>query len=147
MGTLGLCVDPHVDDAQARAVALEPSRRDHQVVGVENDLLDPLADLDLHVLATREGRGVQVGLEHEVVATRNDRAGEPVSSFLGHAQSFTYVSQPTYFSVSPLVAEKNAPWSSFVTGPRWPSPTIRSSTSRIGVISAAVPEKKTSSAL
>jgi uncharacterized protein len=68
-------------------------------------------------------------------------------SGLERAQSSTYVSQWAYFSVSPLVAAKKAPWSSLVTGPRCPSPTTRSSTSRIGVSSAAVPVKKHSSAL
>ncbi len=62
-------------------------------------------------------------------------------------QSRTYVSQSWCLGSSPFVAAKNADCSSFVTGPRWPSPTSRSSTSRIGVSSAAVPVKKHSSAL
>ena len=94
-----------------------------------------------------ERPGVQIRLERQVVSGGNDRPREPVSPFGVPHQSFTYVSQWTYFSFSPLVAAKNAPWSSLVTGPRWPSPTTRSSTSRIGVISAAVPVKKHSSAL
>ncbi len=56
-------------------------------------------------------------------------------------------SQPAYSGTSPLVAAKNVSWSFFVTGPRPPPPTRRSSISRIGQTSAAVPVKNASSAV
>ena len=118
-----------------------------QLVGVQDDLGDRLDDVERHLDRAGERPGVQIRLEGQVVSGGNDRPREPVSPFGVPHQSFTYVSQWTYLSFSPLVAAKNAPWSSLVTGPRWPSPTTRSSTSRIGVISAAVPVKKHSSAL
>lgn len=58
---------------------------------------------------------------------------------------FTYVSQPCG-SFSPLVMEKNSSCSFSVIGPREPAPTGRPSMVLIGVISAAVPVKNTSSA-
>jgi hypothetical protein len=61
------------------------------------------------------------------------------------AHSFTYVSQPCG-SFSPRVMAKNSSCRLLVIGPREPLPTAILSTILIGVISAAVPVKKISSA-
>lgn len=58
----------------------------------------------------------------------------------------TGVSHPYWSSSSPSMMPKNCCWIAWVTGPRLPSPTGKRSTERIGVISAAVPVKNTSSA-
>jgi hypothetical protein len=69
------------------------------------------------------------------------RAGRRRSS---HA--FTYVSHSARAALRPLTVSKNIVCSLVVIGPRTPSPMGRWSNSRIGVISAAVPVKKASSA-
>ena len=58
----------------------------------------------------------------------------------------TRVSQLSYLRSRPWTASKNVVWIVFVIGPREPAPISRSSTSRTGVSSAAVPVRKTSSA-
>ena len=55
-------------------------------------------------------------------------------------------SQPHLSWVLPLNRPKNAACSASVIGPRLPAPTVMRSTERTGVISAAVPVKKSSSA-
>src|SRR5262249_7729960 len=57
------------------------------------------------------------------------------------------VSHLAYFLFLPLTMSKNADWIFSVTGPRRPAPMVRPSSSRTGVTSAAVPEKKVSSAM
>src|SRR5882724_9792784 len=59
----------------------------------------------------------------------------------------TCVSQALKVSSFPCTTRKNACCSLCVMGPGRPLPIVRLSTSRIGVISAAVPVKKTSSAI
>src|SRR5690242_10366738 len=59
----------------------------------------------------------------------------------------TGVSQSACFSAFPLTVSKNAFCMRVVIGPRFPSPIVRPSTSRIGVTSAAVPVKNASSAI
>ena len=59
----------------------------------------------------------------------------------------TYVSQPCGSAASPRTVERKMRCSSLVTGPGFPWPTVILSTLRIGVISDAVPERKTSSAM
>ena len=61
-------------------------------------------------------------------------------------RSLTKVSQSPGASRSPEVISKKSCWMRSVMGPRRPSPTWMRSTLRMGVISAAVPEKNTSSA-
>src|SRR5262249_33848107 len=57
------------------------------------------------------------------------------------------VSHPYRSSASPLLRAEDSFWRRSVTGPRRPEPTTMRSTERIGVISAAVPVKKISSAM
>src|SRR6185369_4342729 len=59
----------------------------------------------------------------------------------------TGVSQPNTSSASPVMISKNCLCISAVIGPRRPAATCTLSTERIGVISAAVPVKNTSSAM
>ena len=59
----------------------------------------------------------------------------------------TGISQPNRSGTFPFTMSKNAFCSFSVTGPREPFPISMRSTERIGVISAAVPEKNTSSAM
>src|SRR5687768_4261903 len=61
---------------------------------------------------------------------------------LGNAQALTGWSQWPYRSDLPAITSKKRLCSFSVTGPRAPSPIGRLSSSRIGVISAAVPVKK-----
>ena len=56
-------------------------------------------------------------------------------------------SQPYLSGVAPVNRPKNAFCSFSVTGPRRPLPTVMRSTERMGVISAAVPVKNSSSAM
>src|SRR5215475_12561989 len=58
-----------------------------------------------------------------------------------------YVSQALKVSSFPCTTRKNACCSLCVMGPGRPLPIVRLSTSRIGVSSAAVPVKNTSSAI
>src|SRR5258708_13832407 len=58
----------------------------------------------------------------------------------------TGVSQLCLSAALPLVMAKNCSWIAFVIGPREPLPITILSIDRIGVISAAVPAKKISSA-
>jgi hypothetical protein len=51
---------------------------DLEVDGVDDDLGGRLDHLDRHGLVPGERGGVEVGLEGEVVAARDDRTGEPV---------------------------------------------------------------------
>src|SRR5258708_24800353 len=57
----------------------------------------------------------------------------------------TRVSQWAYLGLRPLTMSKKACWIFSVRGPRLPAPISMRSTSRMGVTSAAVPVKKTSS--
>ena len=61
--------------------------------------------------------------------------------------SLTYVSHAAFSGAgrSPLIMAKNDSCRRLVMCPRLPSPTVILSTERIGVISAAVPVKKSSS--
>jgi hypothetical protein len=61
--------------------------------------------------------------------------------------SYTGVSQPCRSGISPSVRPKNSTWRRSVMGPRRPAPMVTLSIERMGVISAAVPVKKTSSAM
>jgi len=74
------------------------------------------------------------------------RKGKMFGDWSATDYSFTKVSQLAYRSSSPWTAPKNVDWISFVMGPRPFDPTTRSSISRIGQTSAAVPVKKASSA-
>jgi hypothetical protein len=56
------------------------------------------------------------------------------------------VSQLSYFGSRPATTSKNAFCSVAAIGPREPAPIVRRSISRIGVTSAAVPVRNTSSA-
>ena len=58
----------------------------------------------------------------------------------------TNVSQPNSSGTRHSITSKKARCTASVTGPRAPLPTTILSTDRMGVISAAVPVKKTSSA-
>src|SRR5262245_66430393 len=60
--------------------------------------------------------------------------------------SATGVSHSLYRLLRPLTRSKNAFWIFVVSGPRPPAPIVRSSSSRIGVTSGAVPVKHASSA-
>lgn len=60
---------------------------------------------------------------------------------------FTAVSQSNLSGVWPLMMSKKAFWIFSVTGPRLPSPMTILSMRETGTISAAVPEKNTSSAI
>ena len=60
--------------------------------------------------------------------------------------SFTYVSQGPGAGRAPLVMSKKTCWMCAVIVPRVPVPILMRSTERIGVISAAVPVKNSSSA-
>src|SRR5205823_138521 len=57
----------------------------------------------------------------------------------------TGVNQPWRSLISPFINAKNSFCNALTTGPTTPLPTLILSTDRIGVISAAVPLKKTSS--
>ncbi len=59
----------------------------------------------------------------------------------------TGVSQPSVSGFSPLITLKNSFCSFSVIGPRLPEPIVIRSTERIGLTSAAVPVKNTSSAM
>ncbi len=59
----------------------------------------------------------------------------------------TAVNHERWFSERPLTTSKNIDCNFSVTGPRLPEPITRLSSSRIGVVSAAVPVKKASSAI
>ena len=115
---------------------------------VEHDLAHGLVHRDRDVDGPVKGRRRGIEPQLDRVARRGHGAWQPERRALRHrpTQSSTKVSQSTYRGSSPLVAAKNASCNSLVTGPRCPTPIARSSTSRIGVISAAVPVKKTSSA-
>src|ERR1035441_10776557 len=63
------------------------------------------------------------------------------------AAAYTGESQPCRSGRVPLITPKNSVCSFSVTGPRCPLPMVMRSMERMGVISAAVPEKKTSSAM
>src|SRR5919198_5199343 len=76
-------------------------------------------------------------------APRMTRRDESTSGVLPPRQR--YASHNEYFLSLPLMISKNVCWRSVVTGPRQPAPIWRSSTSRMGVNSAAVPVKKASS--
>ena len=65
----------------------------------------------------------------------------------GKGRDQTAVSHSAYFGLRPLTMSKNAVWIFSVIGPREPLPSSMRSSSRIGVTSAAVPVKKTSSAM
>src|SRR5580765_7677810 len=85
-------------------------------------------------------------LEHELLlALVEERPGERDPPLLElHAWVFAagaYSSHCAHRSVRPCTVSRYADWTSSVTGPGWP--ITWSSTSRIGVTSAAVPTMKT----
>jgi hypothetical protein len=71
----------------------------------------------------------------------------PCEGLAGGLPQLTGVSQPWRSSAAPDTVSKKAVWSCSVIGPRRPSPMAIRSTDRIGVTSAAVPVKKSSSAV
>jgi len=90
----------------------------------------------------------QVDSEKPTLLQRRAGFRDPTSpdNYEGRNQP-TAVNQPCLSSSSPLVIPKNARCSASVIGPRRPAPICTPSTERIGVISAAVPVKKSSSAM
>ena len=73
---------------------------------------------------------------------------EPAESFERRlADAYAQASQSAWAGTLPFTTSKNRLWMRVVTGPRFPSPIWRLSSSRMGVTSAAVPVKKASSAM
>src|SRR4029453_9066018 len=142
-------VERDLRDVDLRAVAVgQPTVLDLKVHRVQHDLPDRLPHRAPGRPGAAEGPRSQVGLDRELVAGGYDGSRQAVRRLASARPAHsTGASQEAYCSISPLVAAKNVPWISFVIGPRVPSPTTRSSTSRTGVTSAAVPVKKASSAL
>lgn len=82
----------------------------------------------------------RVKLQDTSAPHRHDFLSNPAQS------TSTKVSQPHLSATLPSTMPKKTSWMALVTGPRLPAPTGMRSIVRMGVISAAVPVKKTSSA-
>jgi hypothetical protein len=92
---LGLGVEMHVRDLDPHAArAGDPPGVDLEVGGVQDELVERLADLERDVLRARERRGVEIGLEHQVVPRRDRAARQAIPRLRGfrgdrHDQAFT----------------------------------------------------------
>src|SRR5205807_8175354 len=121
----------------ARLASRQEMLRLTEVVGSSAATLVTQKPLIALTFARRGGLGMTKSGD---TAYRAEATGEPTGAPTG-------VSQLWRSGLAPDRIAKNSSCRRLVTGPRRPMPTVMRSTERNGVISAAVPVKKTSSAM
>src|SRR5579872_1630801 len=104
------------------------------------------------VRCDREGFYLEHKRKRQLYRRRFSEVFPPVVSVRRYRETaatgaLTGVSQLWRSGLVPLVRAKNSSWSLRVMGPATPLPTWILSTERMGVISTAVPQKKTSSTI